>query len=299
MFKIILMIRSARVNIFLGRLLKASALRDQAILVYKEALRQLPFSVEIMEELLDLGVSSHELLSLVDEQFRKKSGLQSTGDVSFLGDRLPLLVSSLAHKRAADSEVAIEKLTVLSSHYPKCVYLCTSMAAALAQAERTSDALQAFRKARQIDPYSLHMMDVYGYLLYSAPDGDAELSQLTSDLMAIDNMRSSKGRRGPRCEAWSVAALFCERKGESDKAIQLIETAISVNSSGASFVFRLKGLLLLNHNHFEQAVICFRQANAVQRDVENYAGLVKAYIEVSLFILPFSEGLTLCDSLAS
>ena len=53
--------------------------------------------------------------------------------------------------RAADSEVAIEKLTVLSSHYPKCVFLCTSMATALAQAERTSDALQAFRKARQIN----------------------------------------------------------------------------------------------------------------------------------------------------
>jgi tetratricopeptide (TPR) repeat protein len=111
-------------------------------------------------------------------------------------------------------------------------------------------------------------MDVYGYLLFSSATGETELNKLAVDLMGFETTPVQ------RSQAWAVAALYSERKGDPEKAMLFIENAVRCNPHSA-FTYRLKGLLLLNNNNLEQAVVSFRQANMVTKEIETYAGLVK------------------------
>lgn len=113
-------------------------------------------------------------------------------------------------------------------------------------------------------------MDTYAYLLFSGGGSEVELGRLASSLLETDKGAS---------QGWAAAALYCDRRGDFDRAIAFIDHAIKL-SPQSSLSYRLKGLLLLGSGATEQAVVCFRQANGVRCEPDNYAGLVRALLDL-------------------
>ena len=113
-------------------------------------------------------------------------------------------------------------------------------------------------------------MDTYAYLLFSGGGSEVELGKLAATLLDTDKGGS---------QGWAAAALYCDRRGDSERALTFIDNAIRL-SPQSSLCFRLKGLLLLGSGATEQAIVCFRQANGVRCEPDNYAGLVRALLDL-------------------
>ena len=129
---------------------------------------------------------------------------------------------------------------------------------------------RSFQRLRDLEPQSLFAMDTYAYLLFSGGGSEMELGSLASTLLEIDKGFS---------QGWAAAALYCDRRGDPERALAFIDNAIRL-SPQSSMCYRLKGLLLLGSGATEQAVVCFRQANGVRFEPDNYAGLVRALLDL-------------------
>lgn len=113
-------------------------------------------------------------------------------------------------------------------------------------------------------------MDTYAYLLFSGGGSETELGRLAAALLEC-NKKAPQG--------WAAAALYSDRRGDPQRGLAFIDNAIRMNPL-SSLCFRLKGLLLLGTGAVEQAVVCFRQANGIRREPDNYAGLVRALLDL-------------------
>jgi tetratricopeptide (TPR) repeat protein len=168
-------------------------------------------------------------------------------------------------------EGGLERLGEMEGRFPDNAFCTTQRAISLALADHgPQQALRAFERLRAMEPLQTRGMDVYGYLLFSTPGSDSALS-----LLALQLMETNKGSP----QTWAVAALYSERRGDSDKAAAFIEHAIRLDPQHA-FLYRVRGLVQLSAGALSHAVISFRQANSIKREVDNYAGIVRALLDL-------------------
>ena len=115
-------LRTCQVNVLLGRLLKFSGHKEQAASCLKAAAQELPIAVEVIEDLVDLGVNEHEI-----EGTEISDGSMEFGKGLF---------ASLSSRRDSDFARCIEGLDVLNRKYPNHPLIMGELSISLVQADR-------------------------------------------------------------------------------------------------------------------------------------------------------------------
>ncbi|KAJ3247183.1 Anaphase-promoting complex subunit 7 [Chytriomyces hyalinus] len=124
-----------------------------------------------------------------------------------------------------------------------------------------------FEKVRQQDPYIIKRMDRYARVLQSK--GSAmQLNRLATHLISLTEDRP---------EPWVVMARYSETKGDFERAIQLVDKALTLDKRhGESYL--LKGSLMLSLHRPQEAISCFVYAHQLAPSLESYRGLLESYL---------------------
>ena len=117
-------LRTCQVNVLLGRLLKISGQKEQAVVCFKSAVRELPLAVEIIQDLVDLGVNEHEI-ELCSET--------NDGSVEFGKG----FFAALSARRDSDFLRCIEGFEALNGKHPNHPLVMGELSVSLVQADRT------------------------------------------------------------------------------------------------------------------------------------------------------------------
>lgn len=89
-----------------------------------------------------------------------------------------------------------------------------------------------------------------------------ELNNLANDILSV-SCSSPIG--------WLVVALFCDSKGNSDKAMSFVDKAISLDSK-YSLSYFMKGKLSMAQGNSKQASVAFFQANTLRKELITLTG---------------------------
>jgi len=255
-------LRDAKFHLCLGKLYKANNRKKDALTTFKEILKQVPSCIEAIDMLVSLGCDTTEITGIIDDSIR-----DSPINKIYADGWLHTYTLALSHKRNCDYEKSETQFNKLLKVYPKNIILLGQLGRVAVDAERNEDALILYKQIRRIDSALINGMEYYGQLLMNSANSQ-ELSKLASDVINL-NQRSPIG--------WLLVAMYCETKGESDKAISFIEKSIQFDSRNA-YSHRLKGSLLLNHGHPEQALLSFYEANGICQDTTTYTGLINSQL---------------------
>lgn len=136
-------LRDARMHTLLAQLYKSSNRKRQAVQAYKDALLGAPLAIEIIEQLVSLGLEASEVLATLDEALRHKDAGALTTD-----GWLHTMVSALVAKRNHDHEKSLSGFQKLSSHFPKNAFLLTQQTAVCVESEQTDQAIVLFRQVQ-------------------------------------------------------------------------------------------------------------------------------------------------------
>eukprot|EP01038_Epipyxis_sp_PR26KG_P011855 gene11855-15861_t len=255
-------LRDVKTNYMLGDLYKTCNLKKHAITSYREALLQQPTSIEIIENLINLGVESSELIAIIDESLRD----QSSSELFSIG-WLHSLIIGLTNKRNCEYDKSLVNFSKLNSIFPKNGYILTQTASLLSDSQKLDQAMPFYRQIRRANNTIVKGMDIFGLILLQKED-DSELNRLTNEVLD-SNMHHQNG--------WMLAAMYCEVKGETDKALAFMEKAIQIEPR-CSAIFKLKGRILFAHDNFEQALIAYSQANSLDKDMASYIGIIQTQL---------------------
>ena len=257
-------LRDAKFHLCLGKLYKANNRKKDALMTFKEILKLIPSCIEAIEMLVSLGCDTTEITGILDDSIRDSSNQRIYED-----GWLHTYTLALSHKRNCDYEKSETHFNKLLKVYPKNLTLLGHLGKVAVDAERNDDALILYKQIRRIEPGLINGMEYYGQLLMNSMNIQ-ELSKLGHDIMNL-NQKSPVG--------WLLVAMYCESKGESEKAITFIEKSIQIDPQHA-YSYRLKGSMLLTHGHPEQAILSFYQANALCQDTPTYTGLIHAQVAI-------------------
>jgi len=108
---------------------------------------------------------------------------------------------------------------------------------------------------------------MYASLIHQTGDS-LRLNRLTHDLLEISETRP---------EPWNAVALYCDLKGQKEKAVAFVEKSISLNSRHV-YSHLLKGRLLLELRQADQAEKCFFHAYSMCKNFTALKGLVECYL---------------------
>ena len=137
--------RTAEIHVLLARLNRRMSLSRQAIASYKEALLLMPTSIEIIEDLISLGVDGSEIMSVVDEAVRTTDKAYLQGCLTASG-WLATLVQGLVAKRNYENQKSLESFQQLSVKFPKNAYLLLHTGQAAFEAELSEIGLSCCRQ---------------------------------------------------------------------------------------------------------------------------------------------------------
>ena len=197
------------------RCYKASGLRRQASVLQLEVLRTHPFSLELIEDLIALGVDVNEVVAAI---------------TSSLGVEEASLLVSIAHALAAKQQLRYDlcrsQFDQLLEQHPRNAFILRHAAEAFALCGgRSAEALQAFQQLRAADPAGTRGTDLFGLLLYEA-GAEAELNKLAGEVMAALDCSSSGSGGGRGCqqaEGWLLVAMLAALKGDHDRTMRFLE----------------------------------------------------------------------------
>lgn len=201
-------LRDLKINMCLGKLAKSANIKRLAISSFTLAIRETPLAVEAIEALVNLGVDAVELASLINDSCLGV-GIESICSLNWLQS----LLSSLVHKRNFEYEKCDLKLQDLLVIYPKHTYILSLLGRNALNAEKVDEAMGFFKRIRRIDPLILDHMDQYGLLLIKTAE-ENELNKLSHDLLNVSIERPI---------GWLIVAMFCEYKGDTEKAMQFVD----------------------------------------------------------------------------
>lgn len=255
-------LRDVKINLCLGKLYKSVNRRREAIKAYKEVVSVIPSCIEAIEALINLGMDTTELTGIIDDSSR-----YSKAENIFDDGLLHSLTLGLTHKKNCEYDKCESVFKKLSLSYPKNTFLLNQLGRCYADAEITDEAITVYNQIRRIDPNVTEGMDYFGIVLKNA-ELDGEISKLAHDVLAVS-------QHGP--VGWLLVALYCESKGESEKALTFIEKAIQFDPK-YSLAYRIKGSFLLSNGHPDLATIAYFQANSLDGDIQNSAGLIASHL---------------------
>ena len=256
-------LRTIDINMLLGKLYRAANLKRMAITAYKAVLCLQPYAIEAIQWLLSLGADAAEIEAIV-------AGAGPSDATGVVHAWLKQLMTALICIKNCDHTQFMVQYAVLSERFPQNAWLKAKLAGSLLQADCAEEAMQVYRQIRIADPSFTEGMELFGLALYDS--GHArELNVLANELLALDPQRPC---------GWLSAALYCQLKGESEKAKTLADKAIDLDPLPSCF--NIKGRILLAEGQSNDlAVIAFFQANSLEKSLLSFAGLVQAHLTLN------------------
>lgn len=166
---------------------------------------------------------------------------------------------------------ALRTYDVLNREYPKTPAVLDKIAECHLQLGNFFIGLRTFEDLRIIDPLSTRGLDLYAMLLerHGTP---AQLNELGKQILQLKIQNSA--------QAWTALSLFWKAKGSKEKAMSMIEVALTVDPDHAR-AHLLKGQLLLDQNKPSEAVESFRLAQMSNPSFQAYRGLVACKFKLS------------------
>jgi anaphase-promoting complex subunit 7 len=260
--------REVACHMLLGNLYKNSNMKKQAVNSYQEALKLMPLSLEAIEALASLGETYQDITSVISDSARSKASESLYHNSGWLFD----YINSLIHKRNGDYEKLTAKLHPVMQKFPQNSLLLMQQGLCAVETERYDQAYIIYMQIRKLDPFMVDKMDHFAVMLHARSDGN-ELNKLTQDLLSCCTTRPVP---------WLVAALFSDVKGQVEKAMSLVDKAISLDYK-YPLSYILKGKLLLAQGHPKQAAVAYFQANILQKDLMSLTGLIDANLAVGRY----------------
>lgn len=201
-------LRSPQINLCLGKLYRQSHLTKQAIVAYREVLKEAPLAIEAIEALAALGETAHETTGLVCDACRERPVEEVTSS-GWLND----IINWHSNRRNCEFEKNDAAMRKLFVAFPRSVYLLTQLGCAAVDAGKYDDATIFYKQIRRLDNLSMESMDRFALMLHT--NGDvAELAQLASDaFQASTNVPVG----------WIIAALYTDLENQQEKSMGFLE----------------------------------------------------------------------------
>mmetsp|Transcript_12330 Transcript_12330/g.19938 ORF Transcript_12330/g.19938 Transcript_12330/m.19938 type:complete len:327 (-) Transcript_12330:936-1916(-) len=205
-----------------------------------------PYALEAYIALGQLGADSRDFCPPWLQGFAQGHAYEARGDFK----------EALLAFHAVESTLSSN--ATLLAEIGKCLYFSS----------RFDEASFSFEKARSEDPALMDGMDIYANVLHDQGKLN-ELSRLCSDMMEVMPRRA---------EPWVACALLSDLKADIGKAIAYAEKAVQMNDSNVC-AHLVRGKLLLTSRP-DEAVLSFKQAYALRRDIITSKGLVEAFLNL-------------------
>lgn len=129
-----------------------------------------------------------------------------------------------------------------------------------------------FEKIRASDQKFLDGMDRYALLLCNQNDV-TKLCRLSLEFMDISDKQP---------ESWSTLALYYKTCNDPEKALDMIEKALSLDNKN-SFCYLLKGQILLLQKQPDLAAASFFRANEIEQNLSHYEGMIESVISAKRY----------------
>lgn len=257
--------RSSRVNMALGKLYQQSGNERSAITCYREVLKECPLALEAAKGLLELGVKSGEVATLVLHP-GGSSGASLPLHMEWLGQWIK--ASAHLHTREYASSIANFKQLESRPQLADNVDILVSLGEAYYHSGDYANAATTLERVHVLDPHLLRGMDIYAALL--AKDKKIkELETLSSQLMAVND-------KSP--EPWIVMAYLCYATKKGNRAIYFSQKACTLNPRHVEALL-LKGTVLLELRKLHEAIAHFGEVFKVAPyRHEAYKGMVDCYL---------------------
>ncbi|KAJ3669559.1 hypothetical protein LUZ60_011509 [Juncus effusus] len=260
-------LRSIRMNLAMGKLYRIARNNRAASSCYKECLRQLPYVLEAVNALAELGVSSKEIL-LLFSQTPAKAGRFSS-EQSDSQRWLTRYVEAQCCIASNDYKGGLDIFAELLSRFPNNVHILLEMAKVETIIGRNEEAILYFEKVRMIDPHVMTYMDEYAILLKSKPD-QSKLNKLVHDMLSTEPGRP---------ETLVAMAAHWERK-DAKRAFAYADKCVKIDERHIAGHI-MKGNLYMSLNRPDCAVVEYKTAQDLRADLRSYQGLVRAYLAFS------------------
>ena len=101
-------------------------------------------------------------------------------------------------------------------------------------------------------------------------ENEDDLNRLTNELIAVDSHRP---------EAWVAISLYCDLKGEKEKALTFIEKALTLSKRHVH-AYHVKGNLLLQLNKPDAAVRSHFKGYALKVDIQAFKGIIESNLKI-------------------
>ncbi|KAF0977830.1 hypothetical protein FDP41_003152 [Naegleria fowleri] len=246
----------------------------EAVACYQEVLKMDKYAISAVEKLIKLGLPEDKKKNLTD-YYKKEEWLAKLVDAKYY-----------AHNN--QHEKLIPSLKYLEKSFPNNVGLKLSLADCYDQLSKYNEALDLFKQCYKMDGYTDLKTSIYATLLQTTGH-PLELQTLSQRLLT-----TSKGS----AETWLVMGIYYTSRStllavagvdenvESNKiafqhnmemAIRSVDKALELNSSFV-LAYLWKGHLLLMNQQFAKAIMVYKQAKTISKDIRIYQGLVKAYL---------------------
>jgi tetratricopeptide (TPR) repeat protein len=259
--------RTVYVNMCLAQISQVYDQKKNAILYYKEVLKQYPFSLEAIEALLELGGSATELQHIISDHLNNEKENRRQQAQEHGNDGVKTLfdyIDAYAEYAKCDFERAVQLFTKMK--YSHNCHLLKTIAMCFYRTNNVEKAQKSFERIRALDKTFISTMDYYALLLKNT-GAITELNKLTQELLAV-NPQSP--------ETWTAIGMYCEMKGKPDHALIYYDRAISL-SPRHPLANEMKGWRCLALGKSREAMEWFKNAQigSQKRDLGPYRGLIE------------------------
>jgi len=250
-------------NILLGDLFQATEDGLKAAQHYRTALRKQPLALEAVNKLVDLGITSAEIVRTIQRSIESHS-LPLDDDVVWIR----LYTEGLYQERNMNYEDAIKSWKQLEAHFPGSFVPLLHLGESYLALEDLEESYFYFKKAHLCDETNLDGMGHFATCVRQHRSKE-ELNGLAYKLLSIDDLRP---------EPWVAVALYSESCGDRDKALGYIARALEL-CPDYLLAYNIEGSIHFALGNWELAIRAFTQAIDVQKNFVSYKGLTEACLK--------------------
>ncbi|XP_023306655.2 anaphase-promoting complex subunit 7 [Lucilia cuprina] len=253
--------RTPKVNLFLAKLIQSGGSNStEAILNYKEVLRECPMALEAIGSLLELGVDGIEVNSLVVNASTVPKNIEWLS--TWIKGHAQLY--SRKHLEASKTFQSINEKTKFHQNE----HLITLIGKCFYYYGNSTQAQHYLETAYMLNPYNWDAIMPLS-VVFEYNQKLQELDKLTAQLTNIHEFTSGH---------WFVLAQSFYANGKLEKAASFANKALSVNARNVEAQL-LRGKICLQIKRHKDAIYFFRAAQCIANyRFEVYKGLFHCYV---------------------